>query len=221
MDLRKIKEVVFKGFLANEEAVALYETAKIASLLGPCLEIGSYCGLSSVCLGLGCREVGGLLFSIDHHRGSEEQQAGQAYFDPELVDPRTGEIDTLPHFIRAIRAFSLEQTVIPIVASSVTVASVWKTPISLLFIDGGHSFKAVFGDYNSWLSHLMPGGYLLIHDIFSDASQGGQAPRCIYQLAIASGLFQEMGMVETMGILKRSPLESPNREAIRAWDLLR
>ena len=114
----------------------------------------------------------GFSSSIDHHEGSEEQQPGQEYFDPDLLDPVTGRIDTFPAFRKTIRELSLEETVIPIVSRSAVVARFWTTPLSLIFIDGGHTFEAAFTDYNAWVSHLLPGGYLVIHDIFSDPGQG-------------------------------------------------
>ncbi|MHB8769631.1 MAG: class I SAM-dependent methyltransferase [Syntrophales bacterium] len=205
MTREELNERVFKGFMAQDEATRLYEIAREAARFGPCLEIGSYCGLSAAYLGSGCREAGGILFSVDHHGGSEEQQPGGEYFDPELVDPQTGRIDTLPLFRETIRKLSLEDTVVPIVARSEVVARAWQTPLSLIFIDGSHAYEAVFTDYSTWVSHLRPGGYLLIHDVFFDPAQGGQAPRCIYQLALASGLFIELPLVRTLGILRRVP----------------
>lgn len=203
MNLDQLQKKVFKGFLAQEEAKSLYELAREAAPLGPCLEIGSYCGHSAAYLGLGCREMGGVLFSIDHHRGSEEQQPGQEYHDPELLDPETGGINTFPQFSKTIRELSLEDTVVPIVARSEIVSRFWRTPLSLIFIDGGHTMEAAFTDYNGWVSHLIPGGFLLLHDIFSDPSQGGQAPFRVYNSALASGLFLELPMIGTLGVLKR------------------
>jgi predicted O-methyltransferase YrrM len=205
MNVDDLKGRIFKGFMANEEATQLYEIAREAARHGPCLEIGSYCGRSAAYLGFGCREAGGILFSIDHHRGSEEQQPGGEYYDPELLDPETGRIDTFPLFRKTIQELSLEDTIVPIVSRSEIAARSWRTPLSLIFIDGGHNYEAVFTDYNSWISNLLPGGYLLIHDIFFDPSMGGQAPRCIYQMALSSGLFIELPRVRTMGILQRAP----------------
>jgi predicted O-methyltransferase YrrM len=204
MDADELNGLHFKGFMTDDEAVRLYELARIASRFGPCLEIGSYCGRSAVYLGCGCRESGGILFSIDHHEGSEEQQQGQEYFDPELLDPATGRIDTFPHFRKKIRELSLEDTVVTIVSRSAVAARFWQTPLSLLFIDGGHTFEMAFTDYNAWVSHLMPGGYLVIHDIFSDPAKGGQAPRCVYLMALGSGLFEELPPTGTLGVLQRA-----------------
>lgn len=203
MDLQQLKGMHFKGFMADEETVRLYELAREASRFGPCLEIGSYCGRSAAYLGWGCREAGGILFSIDHHEGSEEQQPGQEYFDPDLLDPVTGRIDTFPIFRKTLRELSLEETVIPIVSRSTVVARCWKTPLSLIFIDGGHTFETAFTDYSAWVSHLIPGGYLAIHDIFADPAKGGQAPRCIYGMALDSGLFDQLPMTGTLGVLRR------------------
>ncbi|MEA3223065.1 MAG: class I SAM-dependent methyltransferase [Thermodesulfobacteriota bacterium] len=203
MNIKDAVSKCFKGFLAEDEGLRLYELARQASKSGPCLEIGSYCGKSSVYIGLGCKENGSTLFSIDHHRGSEEQQPGEEYFDPDLLDKDTGLIDTFRLFRKTIEEASLEDTVVPVVTRSEVVARFWKTPLSMIFIDGGHSFETVFTDYNCWVSHLISGGFLAIHDIFPDPAKGGQAPYSIYNLALSSGLFAELPMVNTLGILKR------------------
>ena len=192
-----------KGFLDEEEGRYLYEIALEAGRMGPCLEIGSYCGKSAIYLGTGCRENNGILFSIDHHRGSEEQQPGEEYFDPDLLDPLTSRIDTFKEFRKTIEMAKLEDTVVPIVSRSEVAARFWVTPLSLVFIDGGHSYEAVYTDYTCWSKHIIPDGYLLIHDIFPDPEKGGQAPYHIYNLAIASGLFHEFPMIKTLGVLKR------------------
>lgn len=220
MGVEELRGMDFRGFMADEEALRLYELAREAALLGPCLEIGSYCGRSAAYLGMGCREARGVLFSIDHHSGSEEQQPGQEYFDPELFDPATGRIDTLPHFLRTLRTLGLERTVIPIISRSEIVSPFWKTPLSLIFIDGGHTFPAAFGDYSGWVSHLLPGGFLVIHDLFPDPTKGGQAPWCIYGMARASGLFRELPMIGTLGVLQRVQTGTMTEESRRRWDLL-
>lgn len=192
-----------KGFLDREEGLRLFEVAFVAAKLGPCLEIGSYCGKSTLYLGAGCRESSGILFSVDHHSGSEEQQPGEGYFDPETYDVRQGRMDTFPLFLKALIQGGLEDTVVPVVSKSAVAARRWATPLSLVFIDGGHSFEAAFTDYQSWIGHIMPGGYLLVHDIFKNPEEGGQAPYYVYQKAIASGLFQELPMTKTLGVLRR------------------
>ncbi|MHB8908262.1 MAG: class I SAM-dependent methyltransferase [Syntrophales bacterium] len=217
MDINVLKGMTFKGFMADDEATRLYELAREAARRGPCLEIGSYCGRSAAYLGLGCQESGGVLFSIDHHRGSEEQQPGGEYYDPELLDPAAGRVDTFSVFRRTIEELSLDDTVIPIVSRSDVVSRFWRTPLSLIFIDGGHTFEAAFTDYNCWTSYLLSGGYLIIHDIFFDPALGGQAPRCIYQLALASGLFHELPMVGTMGILRRATIDDVTEIAYTHW----
>ena len=193
-----------KGFLDPEEGSRLYAVACRAAALGPCLEIGSYCGKSAFYLGRACREYGAILFSIDHHRGSEEQQPGEAYFDPMLFDTRSFAVDTFGHFRRTLQLAGLEETVVPIVSDSAVAARAWTTPLSLVFIDGGHAFATVYTDYHCWARHIMPGGYLLIHDIFQDPQQGGQAPYQVYQLALQSELFKALPMTGTLGVLQRS-----------------
>jgi MMP 1-O-methyltransferase len=201
LPIKLIRQV--KGFMDEEEGLFLYRAAREAARRGPCLEIGSYCGKSAIYLGLGCREHGGVLFSIDHHCGSEEQQPGQEYFDPDLADPENGGINTFPLFRRTLRLAGLEDTVVPLVCSSALAARSWATPLSLIFIDGGHAWETVYTDYIGWAGHLRPGGTLLIHDLFENPAEGGQAPFRAYQLALASGLFQELPRVKTLGVLRR------------------
>ncbi|MEN8244987.1 MAG: class I SAM-dependent methyltransferase [Thermodesulfobacteriota bacterium] len=192
-----------KGFLDEEEGRALYDAALEVSSKGPCLEIGSYCGKSAVYLGLACKKAGGVLYSIDHHQGSEEQQPGEEYFDPDLFDYRNFAVDTFGAFRRTLAMADLDQTVIPVVSRSETVAANWATPLSLVFIDGGHALETVTADYHVWAPHLQPGGCLLIHDIFEDPAKGGQAPYQVYRMALESGDYTPEPRVKTLGILRR------------------
>ncbi|PIP37370.1 MAG: hypothetical protein COX19_16945 [Desulfobacterales bacterium CG23_combo_of_CG06-09_8_20_14_all_51_8] len=192
-----------KGFLDAEEGRRLFDVALCASRLGPCLEIGSYCGKSTIYLGTACRANNSVLFAVDPHSGSEEQQPGEEYFDPGTWDIRRGRMDTFPLFSKTLADAGLENTVVPLVARSAVAARQWATPLSLVFIDGGHSFAAAYTDYTCWAGHILPGGYLLIHDIFKNPEEGGQAPYYVYQKALASGLFQELPMTKTLGVLRR------------------
>ena len=192
-----------KGFLAENEGEALYHLAEKACLLGPCLEVGSYCGKSTVYLASGCKQSDGIVFAVDHHRGSEEHQQGEEYHDPELFDDRAQLMDSFRTFRANMRAAQLEDWVVPVVAPSAIAARRWNTPLGMVFIDGGHSLEAALTDYRCWARHIVPGGFLAIHDIFPDPADGGQAPYEIYQLALASGQFELVEMVSTLGILRR------------------
>lgn len=192
-----------KGFLDPVEGQCLYQIAAKASKKGPCLEIGSYCGKSALYIGSACKKNQAVLFSIDHHCGSEEQQPGEDYFDPELFSPDLYRIDTLGYFRKTIEQADLADTVVSIVSRSDVAARMWATPLSLVFIDGGHAYETVLKDYTCWAGHIITGGYLLIHDIFPDPTDGGQAPYQVYQLALKSGLFEAMPRQKTLGILRR------------------
>lgn len=194
-----------KGFLADDEGLHLYQAALEAAHLGPCLEIGSYCGKSTVCIGTACRESGRVLFAIDHHRGSEEQQPGEAYFDPALFDPAAGRIDTFRHFRDTLSRAGLQDTVVPIVCRSELAVRAWTTPLGFVFIDGGHAFDTVSADYRNWSPHLMPGGLLAFHDVFPDPSKGGQAPYQVYRQALDSDLFREHSLIQSLAVLERKP----------------
>jgi predicted O-methyltransferase YrrM len=192
-----------KGFLAEDEAQALYQHALQASALGPVLEIGSYCGKSTIYLGLACRANNSTVFALDHHRGSEEHQLGEFFHDPALYDAGEGIMDSFREFRRNIRRAGLDEVVVPVVAGSAAAARHWQTPLAMVFIDGGHSLAAALTDYRCWSAHLMRGGVLAIHDLFDDAHKGGQAPYAIYRLAQASGLFENLGQVNSLGFLRR------------------
>ena len=198
-----------KGFLHEEEGRCLYDIALKASRLGPCLEVGSYCGKSTIYIGMACRMNSNILFSIDHHRGSEEQQPGQVYFDPALFDHKSGRVDTFYEFRRTIQKADLEDTVVAMASRSDVAARCWATPLGMVFIDGGHSMEAALSDFTAWSPHIMPEGYLLIHDIFTDPSEGGQAPRRIFDLAQSSGQFDRLPMVRTLGVLQRKKSTHP------------
>lgn len=192
-----------KGFLAADEGEALYFHAKESCQLGPVLEVGSYCGKSTVYLGAACKDSSNVVYAVDHHRGSEEHQLGEEYHDPDLYDNSVELMDSFKSFRSTMRAADLENTVVPIVASSAIASKGWNTPLGMVFIDGGHSEEAAQTDYRSWVSHIKPGGILAIHDIFPNPAEGGQAPYNIWKLAKASGLFEELPMVNTLGLFRR------------------
>jgi hypothetical protein len=97
----------------------------------------------------------------------------------------------------------LEDTVVPIVSRSEIVARSWATRLALVFIDGGHAFETARRDYEVWSPHLLPGGYLLIHDIFETPEEGGQAPWQVYRLALASGDFEALPRIQSLGVLRK------------------
>ena len=192
-----------KGFLAGDEASALHRYAAASSCHGPVLEIGSYCGKSTICIGLACRDNNAVVYALDHHRGSEEHQRGELFHDPDLFDAEVDAVDTFREFRRNIANAGLNDTVIPVVAASALAARQWQTPLAMVFIDGGHSLDAALTDYRCWAGHLIKGGVLAIHDIFPDAAKGGQAPYAIYRMALDSGLFEETERVNTLALLRR------------------
>ncbi len=192
-----------KGFLAEDEANALYRSALGVAALGPVLEIGSYCGKSTIYLGLACRESGNTVFALDHHRGSEEHQPGEFFHDPALYDEGQASVDTFREFRSNITKADLDDCVVPIVTGSAVAAKHWRTPLGMVFIDGGHSLDAALLDYRCWAPWVAREGLLAIHDIFPDAHKGGQAPHAILRMALSSGLFAQVDQVNSLAILQR------------------
>ena len=201
-DLRRAAEAA-KGFMPAAEGRALYETALAYGARGPILEVGTYCGKSAIYLGAAARENGSVVVTVDHHHGSEENQAGWEWHDETLVDPETGRMDTLPTFRRTIVAAGLEDHVVAVVGTSVTVSSLWARPLGMLFIDGGHAEDLAQADYDGWAQHVMPGGVLAFHDIFPDPADGGQAPYRVYRRALETGHWTERRVEGSLRVLER------------------
>ncbi|MFE6056138.1 class I SAM-dependent methyltransferase [Kitasatospora sp. NPDC056446] len=193
------------GFMPVDEGLALYAAAVAAARATglPVLEIGTYCGRSAILLAAAAREAGTVALTVDHHRGSEEQQPGWEYHDPTLVDPEVGLMDTLPRFRRALHAAGLEEHVVALVGRSPRIAALWGRPLALVFIDGGHTDEHATGDYEGWVPHLAPEGLLVVHDVFPDPADGGQAPYRVYLRALAEG-FEEVSVTGSLRVLRRS-----------------
>jgi hypothetical protein len=202
-----------RGFMPDDEGDALRAAALRAgeAFGGPgasgravFVEIGAWCGKSTVYLGAAAEESGAVLFSVDHHRGSEENQAGWEHHDPDLVDPSDGRIDTLPHWRRTVAVAGLEGSVVGVVGDSPTIAATWRVPLAFCFIDGGHGEEPAWADYRGWSPHVAPGGWLAIHDVFPDPKDGGRPPYELWRDALASGQFAEDGEQGSLRVLRRT-----------------
>ncbi|MFF9280357.1 class I SAM-dependent methyltransferase [Streptomyces griseosporeus] len=196
-----------KGFMPVDEGLALYDAAVDAGRLGlPLVEVGTYCGRSTILLADAARAAGVVAVTVDHHRGSEEQQPGWEYHDPETVDPEVGLMDTLPAFRRTLHKAGLEEHVIAVVGRSPQVAKVWAAPVGLVFVDGGHTDEHATADYEGWAPHVAEGGVLVIHDVFPDPVDEftGQAPYRVYLRALESGAFTEVSATGSLRVLRRT-----------------
>lgn len=196
-----------RGFMPSDEGRALFAAAVDAAHAVdnlPFIEIGSYCGKSSIYLGEAARQTERVLFAVDHHRGSEENQPGWEWHEPDLVDPAVGRMDTLPHFRRAVHDAGLEPWVVAVVGDSPTAGRWLAMSFSFVFIDGGHGEEPAAADYRAWPPKVAPGGTLAIHDVFVDPADGGQAPyEQIYRPAVESGAFEEISAVGSLRVLRR------------------
>jgi predicted O-methyltransferase YrrM len=191
-----------KGFLDPLEGAALFAAAEAMAPHGLCVEIGSYCGKSTIIIGAACQKAGGILLAIDHHRGSEENQPGEEYYDPDL-DDGDGGMSTLLLFRANIRRAGLEDTVIPALSPSQMVARLPMAAPAFVFIDGGHSMPSALADWQNWGARVMKGGLLASHDVFPNPADGGRPPHEIYKLALHSGLFEEEKAVKSLRVLRR------------------
>jgi len=193
-----------RGFMPHDEGLCLYQTVLEITVQGPIVEVGSYCGKSAIYMGAAAAETGSVVFTIDHHRGSEEMQEGWEHHDGEVVNRDTGRIDSLPALRRNLEETGLEGSVVPIVGDSRLVASHWDTPVSMVFIDGGHGPIPAHADYDDWASKIAPGGFLAIHDVFPDPADGGRPPYEIFVRAVNEGDFEEHAAVGSLRVLRSS-----------------
>ncbi len=190
-----------KGFMPKDEGLALYRAAANAGP-EPMVEIGTYCGKSAVYLAAGARLSQTVLFTIDHHRGSEEMQAGWDHHDSSLVDD-LGRIDSLPEFRHLVDRLALHDVVVGVVGDAAVVGAGWNSQASLVFIDGGHGPIPAHADYDLWAPHVAPGGVLAIHDVFPNPEDGGRPPYEVYCRAIESGQFVDLQAVGSLRLLRR------------------
>ena len=199
------------GFMPDDEGLALARgRAATAAARGPLLEIGTYCGKSAVYLGAAAREGGTVLFTVDHHRGSEENQAGWEHHDTDVVDPRTGRMDTLPFFRRTIEDAGLEDVVVAVIgrladgrprtgprrsgccSSTAATRTTSRSPTT-----------------RAGPATSRPAALLVFHDVFEDPADGGQAPFDVWQRAVADGFTP----VSTTGSLR--VLRAPTDRTVR------
>ena len=188
-----------KRFMPKHEGIALTKWSEKFSSIGPIMEIGSYCGKSAIYLSKGAILNDQLVYTIDHHFGSEEHQIKEEYFDSEIFDYKNQRVNTLPLLIKNINKIQVKN-IVPIVSNSVDIASKWNAKLGMVFIDGGHSFKAANNDYVSWSTKIKKNGALVIHDIFENPDEGGQAPFEIFQKALKNN-FEVYERVDTLACL--------------------
>ncbi len=202
-----------KGFMPTDEGDALHDAGVVAAASGhgPLLEVGSYCGKSAIYLGAAARSGATVLYSVDHHRGSEENQSGWDHHDLDVVDPETGRMDTLPFFRRTLAEAKLEDVVIGVVGDSAAIAWNWATPLSLLFIDGGHGSEPAWADYRGWTPHIAEHGWLAIHDVFENPADGGRPPYELYRHALDNDGFVEVAAQGSLRVLRRGQASPPAR----------
>jgi MMP 1-O-methyltransferase len=189
-----------KGWMPDDQGMMLWRTAYNGLDVDDlAVEVGAYCGKSTIYLGDACRQRGARLYSVDHHRGSPEHQKGQPFFDPETYFEPLDVVDTLPSWRANITYAGLEDTVIGVVGDSKIIGDDWaEGSLRLLFIDGGHESAQVKADYDAWMPTLEADGFLLLHDV-----DPGVGPYEVWKQAHNDG-FHEIFAQGSLKVLTRS-----------------
>ena len=147
------KEVAgIEGWLSKKEGEFLYEVARKVKKEQAIVEIGSWKGRSTVCLGLGAKDgEGALVYAIDPHTGSFEHR-------------QLGAVDTYNEFIHNVDNSGLSGQVIPVRETSEKAAGVFEKPVGFVLVDGAHELDYVKLDYEKWFPKLCLGGLMAFHD---------------------------------------------------------
>lgn len=141
-----------EGFLRDGQEKWLFKQARALPDGSNLVEIGSYKGRSTTCLGFGCRGTRKRVFAIDTFDGG----------------PNLPRLDSFRQFSANIKRCELSEQVEAIVAASTSVAQTWTRPIHLLFVDGSHNYEDVLADFDSFFPHVVPDGLVAFHDVNSD-----------------------------------------------------
>lgn len=168
-------------------------TKYASTCVGPWVEIGSYCGRSTVALGKEAQRHGHVVFAVDPHRGNPEMDAGEACHHPDVWAREHGSLSVL---IDHIRKHGLEGTVVPVVGAGQAFAETGIRP-GFVFIDADHSYAGCKQDFNTWAELLDPSGVLAMHDT-TDVGPGR-----VRDEALAAG-WHLVEQVESLAILTRT-----------------
>jgi hypothetical protein len=137
------------GWLETNEGRFLEKISRITkSLKGDIVEIGSFCGKSTIYLA----QSGSNVYAIDPHKGNIGEEKNYA--------------STYKEFIRNLKSANVIDTVTPLVTTSLHASKNWRKPIRILFIDGLHDEKNATQDFNVWTPYLINDGIVAIHDSF-------------------------------------------------------
>ena len=157
-------------------------------------------------------QAGTVLFTVDHHRGSEENQAGWEHHDPEVVDPETGRMDTLPFFRRTIEAAgSRGRRGRRRRRLGAGRRASGTTPLGFLFIDGGHAEDVAMADYATLgAARRRRAACSRSTTCSRTRPTGGQAPFHVWQRAVADG-FAPVSTTGSLRVLRNETSSPPSR----------
>ena len=197
-ELRAMIETV-EGWLTDEEGELLYGLAQKCSGRGVIVEIGSWRGKSTICLGKGSQNGKRVIvYAIDPHTGAPEHKA------------LFGKVWTFDEFKANIRRAQVDDVVSPIVKPSAEAAQDFQHPVEFVFIDGAHEYEAVKLDFDVWFPKVIEGGIMAFHD--STRSEG--VGKVVDNLVCKSKHFKDVGLVHSITYARKVGVNS-------AWDRMR
>jgi predicted O-methyltransferase YrrM len=192
-DLARV--LVMNAPRGKDELIALYELGRSAPAGGHIVEIGTFHGSSAVALALGSRKGNRLrVYSVDPYEP----------FAPPGKRRKYGPFDRIPMLKNLLRAGVVEEVWLVNLASQ-AAARAWSGPISLLWIDGDHSYEGALADFQAWEPFVMRGGLIA----FDDATDPSLGPHRVIDEALASGRFERAAMHGKIAVLRRSATPSP------------
>ncbi len=194
-----------KGFMPDDEGLALHAAGLDGAARRARSSRSAPTAASRRSTSAPRRERGGtVLFTVDHHRGSEENQAGWEHHDPSVVDPRTGRMDTLPFFRRTIEDAGLEDVVVAVIGDSPTVAAHWahaaRARCSSTAVTRSTSRSPTTRPGRRTSRRAACSSF---HDVFEDPADGGQAPFEVWTARGAPPAFTPVSTTGSLRVLRR------------------
>jgi len=194
-----------EGWFRRDEGKLLFDAAYSAAAgreAPAIVEIGSYCGRSTIVLASAARLANpeARVYSIDPHEG--EVGAGDA------VDGVRREPSTFDRFRANITAAGLSDVVVPVRRRSYEVT--WDTHIALLLVDGLHDYASVARDFQHFEPHLLPDAHVVFHDC--DESYPGV--RAFVAGLAADPAYEAAGTASSLRVFRRRAVTPRNHLAV-------
>src|SRR5882762_1947561 len=147
------------GYLVPGQEEFLFEKVRSLPIDATIVEIGSYCGRSTVAMGYACSGTARRIYCID------------PWEQDEWKDRPTKTLDgSFTRWSESVRSNGLQEHVSALRGRSDDVLQHWKQLaegrlVDFVFIDGSHEYLDVLRDFELSFPLVRPGGWVAFHDV--------------------------------------------------------